>query len=187
MDADVTAEEVPFSRDRDLLALLITDTIAAIVKTPLAEQRARCAEGLHPTERVAVPNPITGEPLGFVTRVKDTRDAVVTDWSALLAHLSDKPEQVFETTRIKRAVTDEQIIAVLAEHASDLIEVHLEAHDHAVSDALRAALDGTEVPGVQVRTKPGHVRIQPADDRAEQVHALLAAGRITVAGHIATP
>lgn len=181
------ADEVPFSRDRDLLALLVTDTIAAIVKGPLAEQRARCAEGLHPTERVAVPNPHTGRPLGFVTRVKDTTDAEIVDWPALYAHLAAlDPDNVYEERIVKPGVTDTEVLDVLAAHAPHLLTTQVEARDTAVAKAIKDTLAGHAVPGVRLRTKPGHIRIQPADDRAEQVHALLATGHVTVAGHIAT-
>lgn len=182
------AAEVPFSRDRDLLALLITDTIAHIVKAPLAEQRARCAEGLHPTERVAVPNPLTGQPLGFVTRVKDTTDVEIVDWPALYAHLAAlDPDNVYEHHIVKPGVTVAEVLDVLAAHAPHLLTTQVEARDTAVAKAIKDTKEGRAVPGVRLRTKPGHVRIQPADDRAEQVHALLAAGRVTVDGHLALP
>lgn len=166
----------------------------AALKRRVALAEGELKDALHATmrdgESHTVWNPADDDTqLATVNRSKKKHTAAVTDRAELTDWIAAHyPEKVVERV----AATAEGIEYLQALGDPDLVTVGAVVPEWAVEEIVKAsaaarepaAPDGTlDVPGVTVTRPEGTTSVRLADDAAEQVAALIAAGRIDTDGH----
>lgn len=142
----------------------------ALTRVPL---EALYADG----ERKTIRSPLDDAKLGIVLRTSPDPKWTVTDHKALTAHLEADPDNVEHVDDI--AASEEQVIAVLREHAPQL----LGRVERVKADAVKAALAQAEahpetpVPGIELVRPRGTLSIRP-DKAAGEVIARMVEARV---------
>jgi hypothetical protein len=169
---------------RDLALSLITLSYAhKQVGGALKDHREQGKGALIPKESVAAISPLDGTVLGTITRTSKDPIAVVTDESALMGHIHEHDPDGLEDVDVV-AATVEQVVAVLKEHAPNLVESDVRIRPYALNEALKSALAGKPVPGVEVRPQEGTVNTYPAADAGAAIEAVIRSGRVALDGTV---
>lgn len=169
---------------RDLSLGMVSMTyVHKKVGTALKERRDTGITSLIPEERVAALSPLDGSVLGHITRTKKDPVAKVVDQAALMAHIHETDPHGLEDVDVVHATTD-QVIAVLREHAPHLLESEVRIRSYALNEALKLALGGKPVPGVEVERPLGTVNCYPAKDAGEAIEAVIRSGRVALDGTV---
>lgn len=169
---------------RDLsLGLVAMSYVHKKVGAALKERREGGITSLIPEERVAAISPFDGSVLGHITRTKKDPVARVADVSALMAHIHETTPEGLEDVDVI-AATDDQVIAVLREHAPHMLDSEVRIKPYALNEALKLALAGKEVPGVEIDRPLGTVNTYPAKNAGDAIEALVKSGRFGLDGTV---
>jgi hypothetical protein len=169
---------------RDLsLGMVAMTYVHKKVGSALKERRETGVTSLIPEERVAAISPLDGTVLGHITRTKKDPVAKVVDQSALMAHIHETDPEGLEDVDIV-AATSEQVIAVLREHAPQLLESEVRIRPYALNEALKVALGGKAVPGVEIDRPLGTVNCYPAAGAGDGIEAVIRSGRVALDGTV---
>lgn len=159
------------------------------------DEARESAQGvLNPGDRRTVVSPLDGSDLGLVYRAKPEKQAVITDEPALVEWLKahDYPGMVRSSYKITG--TEQQVVAVLFEHAPHL----LRRVENITSDARKALISESraagrskgpsselDVPGISVAaTGPTYVACKPAEGALLSIYELITSGRIALDGTV---
>ena len=169
---------------RDLsLGLVALSYVHKKVGGALNTRREGGIASLIPEERVAAISPLDGSVLGHITRTKKDPVAYVADEAALMAHIHETtPEGLEDVTVV--AATDEQVIAVLREHAPHLLDSEIRIKPYALNEALKSALAGKAVPGVEIDRPVGTVNTYPGKNAGDAIEAVIRSGRVGLDGTV---
>ena len=174
--------------NRDLaLAMVVLTHAKQQIAAALKECRDKANAELVAKENVAAIAP-DGSVLGNITRTSKDPVARVEDLAALMAYLQEEgPESLFDADILRGGVTDEQVFAVLREHAPHLVDSEVRIHEYVLNALLKRATEKGAVPppGVVVeRGKAGTTNVYPAKDQAEAIEALITSGRVLLDGTV---
>ncbi len=169
---------------RDLsLGMVAMSYVHKKVGDALKERRQTGITSLIPEERVAAISPLDGSVLGHITRTKKDPVAKVVDEPALMAHIQETDPDGLEDVDVVNA-TSEQVIAVLRKHAPHLLESEVRIRPYALNEALKVALGGASVPGVEIDRPLGTVNCYPAAGAGEAIEAVIRSGRVALDGTV---
>ena len=115
-------------------------------------------------------SPISDRKFGLVHRTDPDPVWVVTDGEALTRHLREDPANLEEIIEIE--ATNEELVALLHEHAPHLLTYVTRVTQQAMADALAAARGGAKIPGIE-KLKPDGVLTVLPDKNAPAVLAEL--------------
>lgn len=177
------------SRTADLPAEIepvVLAVLEARVKTAKAAARAAIEHRYDDGDKVTVRSPLDDAKLGSVYRTDPDPSWEIVDRAALAAHLALDPDNI--EFRDEIAGTDDQVVAVLREHAPELLARVERVAPSAFDAALAAAAAGAEpAPGV-IRRKPrGSLVIRPDKNAGAAIERLVAAGWISYDGRPMLP
>ncbi|MEJ2886106.1 hypothetical protein [Actinomycetospora aeridis] len=165
-------------------ALLVVDAVSAYAKaakTAETEARDRIAtDYLTQGDRMTIRDPRTNAKLGTVSITDPQAVAEVDDEEALLDYIAHEHPEAIDWTRTVRPETIGTAVAVLAEHAPELLTPpRRTAADWARAEALKLAADsGEPIPEVAVRMKRGHAMVRHERDSLDRYRELVAAGTV---------
>ena len=176
-------QPVELPEEIEALALAVLEKVAKdgkdLVKATIG---GRYPDGRRETFR----SPIDGKKLGLVYRTDPDPVWTVTDAAAFDEDLRQDPANVETVAEI--VGSDEQVIAVLAEHAPELLAVVTRVRQDARDAAIRAAKAGAEIPGVSKVKPAGSLTVTPDRNQArDAISGLIQAGLLTWDGRRALP
>lgn len=170
------------------LGMVVTSWASARVEAGVKAQRENGKADLFSGETIVAVNPLTGEPIGFVTRTKPSPKAEVTDMSALMAHVDEAdPDQLVDVDFISGSTPD--VIAALKKSHPELLGQRPEITAHHLKYLLtKAEKDKTfRPPGITVTKPVGTVNAYPDKDVPDEVFLeVLTSGAVALDGTIRT-
>lgn len=184
-------DQLPVSAEMEALALA---ELGKRVKANETLTRAEFSQAYPDGRRETFRSPVDGSMLGMVYRTDPNPAPIVVDKDALVRHLATVPGCTETVTEIMG--TEEQILAVLAEHAPELLCEVTRVPDYVVSNVLAGCKakgntkgpDGKELAGVKM-DKAGGVLTVKADPKTagRAIEGMVAAGLLTWEGRRALP
>lgn len=127
-------------------------------------------------------SPLDGQKLGMIWRTDPEPKWKVTDPRALKEWLADPANgYVVDIVDLADGVAFEQVLAVVQDHAPELLTVRSVVRDGAVDDVLAAAAEQgeTDAPGVERIKPPGVLHVKADKAAGQAIEALVKAGMIT--------
>lgn len=184
-------DQLPVSAEMEALALAeLGKRVKANEKLTRTEFSQRYKDGDKETFR----SPVDGAMLGMVYRTDPDPAPIVTDRDALVRHLATIPGCT--ETVVEIMGSEEQVLAVLAEHAPELLGQVTRVPDYVVSNVLAGCKakgntkgpDGKPLAGVEM-DKAGGVLTVKADPKTagRAIEGMVAAGLLTWEGRRALP
>lgn len=182
------------ARDDALQALIVkhlADTTAAAIKA----RRQTLADEMANGDRIAITSPDAPElKLGQVYRTEPKGTAVVTDRAAFTAWMVEHYVGHVETVPQIAVDRWEEAVAVLREHAQDLLVDHQQVLDWAENEVLKLSLRAKQacgpggeldIPGIAYEPAgPGVVTVRLSEDGPARIEELWRAGRIELDGTV---
>lgn len=168
------------------LAVAVLTELQKRVAAMLDEHRGAVGSLLDKGDRVSVRSPLSGEGLGTVTMTDPKPKAMVTDPEELDDWIA---EHYPEKTEWRRVVvgSEDEVLAVLAEHAPHLVTTQRHVPDWARAEVLRASAEAgvpcgpggeADVPGVAVEPQPGRLQYRATAGSGHAIDALVQAGLV---------
>jgi hypothetical protein len=156
---------------------IVLAVLEARVKEAKAAARAAIEHLYAEGTRTTILSPLDGTKLGTVYRTDPDPTWKVTDRDALCKALEADPDNV---EYVDIAGTNEQVIAVLAEHAPERLARIERVKASAVNAAVAAAARGEEpLPGIERVKARGSLVVRPDRNAGQAVERLVQAGVIT--------
>lgn len=175
------------STQRDIaLGMVITSWAETRVKAGAKAQRESGKTDLFGRETIAAVNPLTGEPIGFITRTNPSPVAEVSDLPALMAHVGEAdPDQLVDVDYLVGSAAD--VIAALKKSHPELVGQRPEITAHHLKYLLtKAEADKTfRPPGITVTKPVGTVNAYPDKDIPDEVFLeVIKSGAVALDGTI---
>lgn len=167
-------------------AVVVTPEVEALILAQLGREvrnrqnltRAIVGVGYADGDKHTVRSPVDGRKLGVVYRSDPDWSWQVVDPHALHAWLVDQPAHTTTSVEV-RPDRWAEALAVLAEHAPDLLVDVTRVRDGAVDAVLATCDHQAPPPGVE-RVKPaGVLTCRPAPDAHDVISAMVAAGVVS--------
>jgi hypothetical protein len=157
---------------------IVLAVLEARVKEAKATARPAIEHLYADGTRTTTPSPLASTKLGPVYRTEPDPMWEETDCDAHCKALEADPDNVEYVDDIAR--TDEQVIALLAEHAPELLGRIERDMASAVNAAVVAAARGEEpLPGIERVKARGSLVVRPGRNAGQAVGRLVQAGAIT--------